>query len=156
MQTGLKVGIKIQSISDVVTNSSTEVFIRFNQSNKQTIKDLVDAILAISSSYKFDDLFTIEMCINRYLAWDMYDKYEEIHEKFKNHDDFYKYLETLSEQALKPYESMCTEMYDYDYPLYNGYEVRLKPHIIKTETLENAVSAIYHLQDLFEYDYAES
>lgn len=151
----MKVDIKIQSISDVVTNSSTEVFIRFNQGNKQDIKNIVDALLAIGSSYRFDDLFTIEMCINRYLAWDMYDNYEEIREKFKNHDDFYQYLETLSEQELKPYENMCVEMFDYGYPLYNGYEVRLKPHITKTETLEKAVSAIYHLQDLFEYDYGE-
>ena len=151
----MKVGIKIQSISDVVTNSSTEVFIRFNQGNKQDIKNVVDAILAINSNYRFDDLFTIEMCISRYLAWDMYDNYEEIREKFKSHDDFYKYLETLSEEELKPYESMCTEMFDYGYPLYDGYEVCLKPHIAKTETLEKAISAIYHLQDLFEYDYGE-
>ena len=96
----MKVDIKIQSISDVVTNSSTEVFIRFSQSNKQDIKNIVDALLAIGSSYRFDDLFTIEMCINRYLVWDMYDNYEEIREKFKNHDDFYKYLETLSEKEL--------------------------------------------------------
>lgn len=152
----MKVGIKIQSISDVVTNSSTEVFIRFNQGNKQDIKNLVDAILAIGSSYRFDDLFTIEMCINRYLAWDMYDNYEEIREKFRNHDDFFNYLETLSEQELKPYEQMCHEMYDYGYPLYNGYEICLKPHVIKTDVLDKAVSAIYHLQDLFEYDYGES
>lgn len=155
MHNGMKVGIKIQSISDVVTNSSTEVFIRFNQGNKQEIKDLVNAILAIGSSYRFDDLFTIEMCINRYLAWDMYDNYEEIREKFRSHDDFYNYLETLSEQELKPYEQMCYEMYDYGYPLYNGYEICLKPHVIKTDVLDKAVSAIYHLQYLFEYDYAE-
>lgn len=151
----MQVDIKIQSISDVVTNSSTEVFIRFNQGNKQEIKDLVDAILAIGSSYRFDDLFTIEMCINRYLAWDMYDNYEEIREKFRSHDDFYNYLETLPEQELKPYEQMCHEMYDYGYPLYNGYEICLKPHVVKTDVLDKAVSAIYHLQDLFEYDYGE-
>ena len=75
----MKVDIKIQSISDVVTNSSTEVFIRFNQGNKQDIKNIVDALLAIGSNYRFDDLFTIEMCINRYLAWNMYNNYEEIY-----------------------------------------------------------------------------
>lgn len=51
--------IKIQSVSDVITNSSTEVFIVYNLSNIDSIKELVNAILAIDGNYTFDDLFNI-------------------------------------------------------------------------------------------------
>ena len=48
---------KIQSISDVITNSSTEVFIVIHYSDIEAIKNVVNAILRIDSDLKFDDLF---------------------------------------------------------------------------------------------------
>ena len=54
--------IKVKSITDVITNSSTEVFTFYNDGGIKTIKDTVNAILAINSDnkYTFDDLFEIE------------------------------------------------------------------------------------------------
>ena len=54
--------IKVKSITDVITNSSTEVFTFYNDGGIKTIKDTVNAILAINSDnkYTFDDLFEIK------------------------------------------------------------------------------------------------
>ena len=56
--------IKIQSISDVITNSSTSVFVVYDEGNIKTIKELVNSILEISGEYTFDDLFDIQMIVN--------------------------------------------------------------------------------------------
>ncbi len=53
--------MKIISISDVITNSSSEVFVFFNKDSEKRIKELVDVILGTFHVDKtFDDLFTIE------------------------------------------------------------------------------------------------
>lgn len=43
--------IKIQSISDVITNSSTEVFIVYDSGNIDSIKHIINAILSIDGHY---------------------------------------------------------------------------------------------------------
>ena len=49
------------SISDVITNSSSEVFVYFDKTSEKKLKELVDVILATFNVPKtFDDLFTIE------------------------------------------------------------------------------------------------
>lgn len=150
------VDIKIQSISDIITNSSTEVFTIYCTRNKEDIKDLVNAILAINSDYTFDDLFTIHMEIDSYIADVIYDNYEEISEKFNNSDEFIKYLETLSDKDLRPYEQMIYELWDYSSrPLYSGIYITLKEGLIETKTLSNAIIAINNIAFIFEHDYGE-
>ena len=61
MQNGMKVDIKIQSLIDVITNSSTSVFTIYSRYNFRDIKELVNAILAIDGNYTFDDLFDIKL-----------------------------------------------------------------------------------------------
>ena len=55
--------IKIQSISDVITNSSTEIYTVWDRNNiEKTIKDMVNSILNLGQAdLCFDDLFTIEI-----------------------------------------------------------------------------------------------
>lgn len=54
--------INIQSITDIVTNSSTEVFIRIKEIAINTVKELINNLLKISgSTLQADDLFTIEI-----------------------------------------------------------------------------------------------
>lgn len=54
--------INIQSITDIVTNSSTEVFIRIKETAINTVKELINNLLKISgSTLQADDLFTIEI-----------------------------------------------------------------------------------------------
>lgn len=53
--------MKILSISDVITNSSSEVFVYFDKTSEKKLKELVDVILGTFKVPKtFDDLFTIE------------------------------------------------------------------------------------------------
>lgn len=67
--------VKIQSISDIITNSSSEVFTIYNQDGIDTIKDLVNSILKLSKSeYSCEDLFDFEF------VWD------EIVEEYYNDD----------------------------------------------------------------------
>lgn len=155
-QNGMIVDIKIQSISDIITNSSTEVFTIYTTRNKDDIKNLVNAILAINSKYTFDDLFTIHMEIDPYIADVIYDNYEEISTKFKDSDEFIKYLETLSDKDLRPYEQMIYELWEYSSrPLYSGIYIELKEGLTGSETLSKAITAINNIAFIFEHDYGE-
>ena len=59
--------LKIQSISDIITNSSTEVFMVYDNDSIKNIKELVNAVLSINkdNKYTFDDLFTIKPTIRK-------------------------------------------------------------------------------------------
>ena len=54
---------KIKSLTDVITNSSTEVFTIYNKEAVNKIKQMVNSILALSdatSNLTFDDLFEVD------------------------------------------------------------------------------------------------
>ena len=58
---------KIKSLTDVITNSSTEVFTVYNKEAANNIKELVNAILALNnetSNLTFDDLFEVDFDID--------------------------------------------------------------------------------------------
>ena len=60
---------KIKSLTDVITNSSTEVFTVYNKEAVNNIKELVNAILALNnetSNLTFDDLFEVDYCFDIY------------------------------------------------------------------------------------------
>lgn len=86
--------VKIQSISDVITNSSTEVYIRYCQWNKESIIDVVNAILAMTDSGKFEDYFEFKWIPNEDF---LYDKWEE---DGPENVSFEEWMETLSEDDL--------------------------------------------------------
>lgn len=51
----------VQSISDIITNSSSEVFVLYDDNALKNIKDLVNAVLAAADTkLTFDDLFEIQ------------------------------------------------------------------------------------------------
>ena len=55
--------MKIIGFSDVITNSSSEVFTIYTEEGLEQIKKIVDAVLKVGGSeLTFDDLFTIELC----------------------------------------------------------------------------------------------
>ena len=74
--TGLKVGIKIQSITDVITNSSTSIITMYNLKDKQEIKNIVNAILAIEGKHTFDDFLTNRFVLYENLAMEIYQQYD--------------------------------------------------------------------------------
>lgn len=147
--------IKIQSISDIITNSSTEVYTVYHLSDKDSIKNVVNAILAISSNYTFDDFFTIKICINEDALEYMYDNIEEIEKKYNTADDFISYVHTLSDSELLNLED---EYYDLDcyYNFFNGYIVSIRPDIEATETLQKARDVLNSLDTIFDVTYSEN
>jgi len=54
--------INLHSIVDVITNSSTQIYVQFNESALTTLKDLVNHFLKLTNSeYEVDDLFGFEL-----------------------------------------------------------------------------------------------
>ena len=85
--------IKIQSISDVITNSSTEVYITYYPSDKNAIINVVNAILAINGEGKFEDYFEFKWIPNEDF---LYEKWE----KDKIEIPFEQWVESLPESFL--------------------------------------------------------
>ena len=51
--------ISIQSINDIITNSSSEVVVKYDKDGVSKLKDLVNSIIEPFTTLKFDDLFTL-------------------------------------------------------------------------------------------------
>jgi hypothetical protein len=148
--------IKIQSISDIITNSSTEVFCMYSRHDKEEIKKLVNAILALSNSVvTFDDLFEIKMDINWDAAYHIWDNDEEISEKYESEEALFEFLKTLNDEQLKEYEQKFEGCYtDVPMSLYDGYTVSVKPGVVETETVKKAKEAINYIKNIFDYEAA--
>lgn len=116
----LQITIKIQSISDIITNSSSEVYITYYPSDKDAIINVVNAILAINGEGKFEDYFEFEWIPNEDF---LYDKWEEdrieipfeqwkeslsedyLFEKHERWDDYRNFIEGYSITAKDPKNS---------------------------------------------------
>lgn len=85
--------IKIQSISDIITNSSTEVYITYYPSDKNAIINVVNAILAINGEGKFEDYFEFKWIPNEDF---LYDKWVDD----KIEIPFEQWVESLPESFL--------------------------------------------------------
>lgn len=152
---GQIVDIKIQSISDIITNSSTEVFTVYKRYNLQDIKDLVNALFKLISNLRFDDFFTITLYINEFVIDDLYDCYEELQQQFNSARELYTYLEGLSDQEIRKYEHMADQMSDLHVPFYSGYHVKQKPGVELTPRLMEALQKLNNLDCLFQHEWGE-
>lgn len=157
--------VKIQSISDLITNSSTEAFVVYDKSNMRDIKNLVNSILSLLNPYKtFDDYFTIEMLIN-------YDDLHWIFERYYEDEDFYEeipefktYSEMGYEEATKFLKSLplkrVEEIFDWAnndnwdrrYQLYEGFVVNAKDG--NDPVVKRVATAINHVDNIFDVDYS--
>lgn len=146
--------INIQSISDIITNSSTEVYTVYTKNDIKTIKSIVNALLAINGDSTFDDLFNIKLLISDSVFLYLWEDSSEIQQEYPNEEDFYKYLETCTNQKdLDRFEDIWYETrWDYYMSFYGGYSVTLKPGIEKTEKLEQAIQAICTLDSIFDHE----
>lgn len=54
--------LTIQSINDIITNSSSEVIIIYDKGGVTKLKKLVNSIIQPFTSLRFDDLFTVTFC----------------------------------------------------------------------------------------------
>ena len=160
--------IKVKSITDVITNSSTEVFTFYNDGGIKTIKDTVNAILAINSDNKhtFDDLFEIKyafeldlidddwyddkLCL--YLTEDENNKLVKYKTSSEYQDRMYdKYLPFLNKEVS--YESQKKIAFAYEDEDYEkqgtgvcGVHITSKKDSgIKQEIIDNAVKCLNYI-----------
>ena len=152
---GQIVDIKVQSISDIITNSSTEVFTIYRRYNIQDIKDLVNSLFKLISNLRFDDFFTITLHINEYVIDDLYDSYEELQNQFNSSSELYTYLEGLSDQEIRRYEYIADELSDLHVPFYSGYHIQQKPGVELTPRLIEALQKLNNLDCLFQHEWGE-
>lgn len=150
--TGLKVGIKIQSITDVITNSSTSIITMYNLTDKQEIKNIVNAILAIEGKHTFDDFFTIRFVIDEYVAMDIYQHYEEYQEQYPTEDDFIAYLDGLSDEELDHWDDIAKDMTYDPITIFGGYVIEINEGVEETPALKQAIKAIQSLDCIFDYE----
>lgn len=101
--------IYFQSINDIITSSSSEVFTIYNESSIETMKYLVNSILkAGGSRYEFDDLFTAELVLDM----------DRVKEDYENYGDKSITLEKFAKQ----HDDSCID-YGEGYPYIQGIKV---------------------------------
>ena len=155
----MNIKVKIQSISDVITNSSTEVFIVYDSGNIDSIKHIINAILSIDGHYTFDDLFTIKMNPAEYVIEDLYKNWEDFFPndpKPESLNDFREVINALPQEELDKYVDIWKGGQTYyweSYSFYEGYSVSIKEGVEKTDKLQKAVDAIHSLDTIFSLDY---
>lgn len=65
--------VKIQSVSDLITNSSSEAFVMYTKEGIQTFKDIVSALIGDD----FDNHFNLELDIDEWWISDYEERPEE-------------------------------------------------------------------------------
>lgn len=160
--------IKIQSFSDVITNSSTSVFVVYTERNIKSIKDIVNSILAIDSEYTFDDLFDVSMSINS----DVFERNEVLEEEFKDVVDIYfdknltweqanfkadALIKSFPEEKRKRFKDLlweCADEDDYNSYIKSPYDgIIITPKDTNNEVVSKAARAISNLSDIFDIDF---
>ena len=157
----------INSITDVITNSSTSVFIVYAEHNIKSIKDIVNAILAIDSNYTFDDLFDINMSINT----DVLLSTEELPEEFKElgkviDDDNLTWSQVTKKlyEIINSYDSekknRLSELLwsyvdedDYDSCVRSPYDGIIITPKSDDDVIKRAAAAIERISDIFNIDF---
>ena len=157
----------INSITDVITNSSTSVFIVYAEHNIKSIKDIVNAILAIDSNYTFDDLFDINMSINT----DVLLSTEELPEDFKElgeviDDDNLTWSQVTKKliEIINSYDSekknRLSELLwsyidenDYDSCVRSPYDGIIITPKSDDDVIKRAAAAIERISDIFNIDF---
>ena len=125
--------IKIQSISDVITNSSTEVYITYYPSDKDAIINVVNAILAINGDGKFEDYFEFKWIPNE----------DFLYEKWKE-DEIEIPLEQWVESLPESFLFSNYERWDNCYNFIEGYSITAKdPKNSKAADLLTSLDSIF-------------
>lgn len=129
--------VKIQSISDIITNSSSEVFVIYDQNGIDAIKTLVNSLLRIANSkYIFDDLFDIQF------VWDdIAEEYYNDNGGFKSTGQtFEEYRQCLQDERLRYMEGA---------PVIIGIKVTPK---LNTSECKEAADILSTIDSIFKSD----
>lgn len=151
-QSGLTIDIKLQSLTDVITNSSTCIYTMYDIRDKDTIKNLVNAILAIEGKHTFDDLFEIGFTVNPWVLEDIYNRDDSIQEQYSTFEAFEDYISTLSDEELIVWDEMAKDNTYDPVCLFDGFWVSVKKDIEETEVLKKAAQAIQTFDNIFTYE----
>ena len=162
---------KIKTLTDVITNSSTEIFTIYNKEAVNKIKQMVNSILALSdttSNLTFDDLFEVDYRLYDYGTGELIlNLVEKLKEKgYIEHAEAIKATVT-TEEELWDY-SKQNNIYDTvieiiekfddgynDYRIVDGIRIKAKnnPNVDKAK-LDKAVEMLNNIDHIFE-QYAE-
>ena len=131
--------IKIQSISDVITNSSTEIYTVWDRNKiEKTIKDMVNSILTLGQAdLCFDDLFTIE------IHW-------------KDEDNWKNYNFDSKEEFIKELEENNGWIDRRDKGISNWFVVKTKEEAEKYLDIKKISEIINNINTLFSSDYYDN
>lgn len=151
-QSGMMVDIKLQSLIDVITNSSTSIYTMYNIRDKDTIKDIVNAILAIEGKYTFDDLFEMGFTVNSWILEDIYNGDDSLQERYLTFEVFEDYISTLSDEELITWDDIAKDSTYDPICLFDGFWVSVKKGIEETEVLKKAAQAIQTIDNIFTYE----
>ena len=146
---------RIISITDVITNSSTSVFVVHKESDINSIKELVNAILAIDGNYTFDDLFEINLEFD-YDAIDYYlDSLGEEFKEFETDNDWETLINSYDSDKKQLLADRLWEcINDWDACYKSPYEyIQVAP---KKEIAKNAADLISRMDGIFDIDYYSS
>ncbi len=83
----IEVKFKLQSLNDIITNSSTEIITTITDDAVNMVRDMVNGLMKVGGSrYCFDDLFTISTYWDRENEWEDlgYDSKEEYIERLED------------------------------------------------------------------------
>lgn len=157
----------IKSLTDVITNSSTEVFTIYNKEAINKIKQMVNSILALNgttSNLTFDDLFEVDYCFDIY---EIEELTNQLAEKLKErgHKEHAETIKTSikTEEELWDYTKQ-NNIYDivieiieeidndsYDYRMVDGIHIKAKnnPNVDKAK-VNKAVEMLNNIDHIFE------
>lgn len=148
--------MKINSMTDVITNSSTSVFVVYAESNIDSIKELVNSILAIDGRYTFDDLFNISLEFN----YDIIERYaEQLSEEFseftQDNADYDEILMSFDEEKKSRLADELWDFINYDYEYCNKSPYDYISVTVKKDSpeVEKAAELIGNIDRIFDIDY---
>lgn len=123
--------INIQSVSDLITNSSSEIFVIYTKEGISTLKDIVSQLL----DKDFDEYFTIKVICNEY-CWQTYEERPEDESDLSYEDWCFKH---------------CEDWNDYDgAPAIENIEIVAKnPEDEKTARLINSIPYIFESESRY-------
>lgn len=102
----MKVVIRIQSLIDLITNSSTEVYTKLTSSAIIYVKEIIDSLLSLGNSGKTcDDLFEVSQdlreVVDRYKEY----LYEDLRELYGDDTELMQaFWDMITEQDCKEFE----------------------------------------------------
>ena len=142
----------INSITDVITNSSTSVFVVHRESDIDSIKELVNAILSINGNYTFDDLFEISLELDMYTIERYLDDLSEEFNDLKNDNNWDKILESYSKEKLSKLTDELWELIDNDY-YWKGSPYEYIKVTAKNSEHKHIANLISSIDNIFDIDY---